>query len=75
MNWYDVVLDDSAFRLFLHRYRRDVKNYKEDVLKQFDPIKGCGTGKALLNEIGRTKGEVDPGFGTGGLIGASAASS
>ncbi|MFL4968839.1 MAG: M91 family zinc metallopeptidase [Xanthobacteraceae bacterium] len=56
MNWYDIVLDDSAFRLFLHRYRRDVKHYKDDVRKQFEPIKRCGTGLALLNEIGRTKG-------------------
>jgi NleD-like pathogen effector protein (putative zinc metallopeptidase) len=58
MNWYDIVLDDSAFRLFVHRYRRDVRSYKDDVLKQLDPIKGCGTGKALLNEIGRTNGTV-----------------
>src|SRR5262245_16369942 len=58
LNWFDITLDDSAFRLFLHRYRREIKSYKEDVLKQLDPIKGCGTGKALLNEIGRTNGTV-----------------
>jgi len=55
MEWFDIVLDESSFKLFLHQYRRDVRHYKEDLQKQFAPIKRYGTGRALLCEIRRRK--------------------
>jgi Effector protein len=54
MNWYDIDLADDAFRLFLHRYRTELKNYKAKVREQFRPIPKAKTGQALLTEIERT---------------------
>jgi hypothetical protein len=54
MNWYDIPLADDAFKLFVHRYRTEIKKYKANVRAQFRPIAQSRTGKALLDEIERS---------------------
>ncbi|VTZ27315.1 conserved hypothetical protein [Methylocella tundrae] len=52
MDWYDLTLDDSAFKIFHHRYRAEMKDYKAKLRRQFAPITGLSVGKALLKELG-----------------------
>ncbi len=53
MDWYDLTIDDHAFKLFVHRYRSQIKDYKSALRRQFKPITASLTGKALLTEFAR----------------------
>lgn len=55
MEWLDLPLDDSAFRIILHRYRKDAADYRSKVARQFAPLPGMLSGQALLAEIGRSR--------------------
>ncbi len=52
MDWYDFTIDDDSFKLLLHRYRSQMRDYKEKLRRQFQPLTAGSVGPALLNELG-----------------------
>lgn len=53
MAWYDLTLDPHAFKIYLHRFTVERKDYLKRLRAQFPPLAGSFAGKALLAEIGR----------------------
>src|SRR5262245_48477487 len=60
MDQFDIGFEDTSvnFRMNLHRYRVESKNYIGEDRPQFKPIKSSLMGKALLAEIGRTGNRI-----------------
>jgi fructose-specific component phosphotransferase system IIB-like protein len=75
MDWYDLPPDDSAFKILLHRYRVEVRDYKASLRKQFKPIPPTAMGKALLKEIGAAGHRVTfkPNWNWADIVNADAA--
>ncbi|WP_395664614.1 M91 family zinc metallopeptidase [Methylocella sp.] len=55
MEWLDQTLDDRAFRLLVHRYRRDAADFRSRLARQFEPLPRAAAGRAVLAEIGRSR--------------------